>query len=93
MDLTESRARIDALDAQLLSAFLQRMELSAEVASYKRAHGLAVRDAAREAEKLAQVAAATPEELRPYSAELWKTLFFLSRDYQQRLGAEGEVER
>lgn len=85
MELNECRAQIDALDAQLLALFVRRMELSEEIAAQKKAHGLAVRDAAREEERLRAVAAQCPEELRPYARALWQTLFALSRRYQESL--------
>lgn len=46
--LAQVRAEIDALDRELLHTAARRMALVAEVAAYKRAHGLRVRDAARE---------------------------------------------
>ena len=41
------RAMIDALDRELLQLLSRRMSLVGEVAAYKRAHGLKVRDASR----------------------------------------------
>ena len=66
----------------------RRMEVSAGIAAYKQAHGLPVLDAAREQAKLQQVAELAPEQLRPDTAELYRTLFALSRGYQQRLQEE-----
>jgi hypothetical protein len=54
------RAEIDALDRDLLHTAARRMALVAEVAAYKRAHGLRVRDAARERELLADRGGAPP---------------------------------
>ena len=42
------RAMIDALDRDLLQIMARRMALVAEVAAYKRAHGIRIRDAQRE---------------------------------------------
>src|SRR5688572_11364419 len=42
------RGMIDALDRELLQIMAQRMVLVAEVAAYKRAHGIRIRDAERE---------------------------------------------
>ncbi|MEO7965158.1 MAG: chorismate mutase, partial [Gemmatimonadaceae bacterium] len=46
------RAMIDALDRDLLQLSARRMALVGEVAAYKRAHGLRIRDAQREREVL-----------------------------------------
>lgn len=81
--LQELRREIDAADAELARLFARRMALSAEIGAYKKARGLAVRDEAREREKLEAVAALLPEELRPYGERLWRELFALSRDYQK----------
>ena len=39
MELTEIRARIDAIDEQLVRLFCQRMDVSRRVAEYKKANG------------------------------------------------------
>lgn len=56
-DLQALRARIDAVDAQLVALYRQRMEISAEIGAYKRDRGLPVRDPAREEALLDRVAA------------------------------------
>ena len=55
MELSEIRTKIDAVDDQLLDLFLQRMELSEEVAAYKNEHNLPILNKAREREILAKV--------------------------------------
>ena len=42
MELSEIREKIDAVDDQLLDLFLQRMDLSEEVAAYKNEHHLPI---------------------------------------------------
>ncbi|MBQ2720656.1 MAG: chorismate mutase, partial [Clostridia bacterium] len=42
MDLSEIRKKIDEIDSKLLPLFLERMNLSAEVAAYKKANNLPV---------------------------------------------------
>ncbi len=51
------REEIDAVDAQIVTLYLQRMTLSEEVAAYKQAHDMDILDTAREEEKLDTVAA------------------------------------
>lgn len=88
MDLQDYRKEIDRIDRELVALFVRRMEVSAGIAAYKQAHGLPVLDAVREQAKLQQVAELAPEQLRPDTAELYRTLFALSRGYQQRLQEE-----
>lgn len=85
MELDDYRKRIDRIDEQLISLFAERMEASAAIAAWKREHGRAVHDPAREAEKLRAVASAMPEGLREYAAPLYEQLFALSRSYQEKL--------
>ncbi len=48
-DLERSRAGLDALDAELIDLLARRAQLVDEVWAWKRAHGVALRDPAREA--------------------------------------------
>ncbi len=89
MDLQELRTSIDQIDQSLLSLFAQRMNLSAEVAAFKREHGLPVLDAGREQEKLKSVADQLPEELQEYGLSLYDLLFELSRARQNQLLGAG----
>ena len=55
--LDKARAEIDAVDAQLAALFERRMAAVLAVAAYKKAHGLPIFDAAREAVVLDKAAA------------------------------------
>lgn len=93
MELKDYRDQIDRIDGELVRLFGERMELAAQIAAYKKAHGLAVLDSAREEEKLQAVAAQLPEPLRPYGTQWYERLFALSRGYQESLlGGNGGVE-
>jgi chorismate mutase/prephenate dehydrogenase len=84
------RALIDALDRDLLHAAARRMALVAEVAAYKRAHGLRVRDPARERELLddrARVAASLGLPAEETEA-VFRVLLRASRDHQAALRTE-----
>ena len=85
MELKDYREKIDAIDAQLLPLFLQRMEVAAEIAAWKKANGIPVLDAGRERAKLRELEEKTPEELRDYTDSLYQTIFELSRSSQTRL--------
>ena len=52
MDLSELRGQIDQIDDELVKLFAQRMEVAAQIGSYKKAHNLPVFVPAREREKL-----------------------------------------
>lgn len=50
--LAQLRAMVDAIDHQLLQGMARRMAIVSEMAAYKRAHGVRIRDQAREQEIL-----------------------------------------
>ena len=56
MELAEIREKINAVDDQLLDLFLQRMDLSEEVAAYKNEHHQPILNKQRERQILAKVA-------------------------------------
>ena len=90
MDLNELRLEIDKIDDQLIKLFLQRMNVAAEIAAYKKEHGLPIFVPSREAEKLQDVAGKAGPELEEYCRKLYSTLFELSRDYQAKQNTPGK---
>ena len=84
MELKDLREQMDGVDKELLALFTRRMELSGEIAGYKRQHDLPVLDAARERQKLQDVAGQLPEAMQEYGMNLYSLLFELSRSYQNR---------
>ena len=84
MDLTDIRNRIDGIDEQLVQLFCQRMELSAQVADYKKANHMPIFVPARERAILQRVAEQSGPEMENYTRTLYSTLFELSRSYQSR---------
>lgn len=84
MELSEIRTKIDAVDDHLLDLFLQRMELSEEVAAYKNEHKLPILNKTREREILAKVTEKSGEKER-YAYHLFSTLFELARSRQAEL--------
>lgn len=84
MDLNEIRMEIDAVDRQLLSLFVKRMDLCSEVARYKIAHDLPVFRPEREKVILERV----EKEGSPYGEEavrLFEVLMSLSKERQEAL--------
>ena len=84
MELSEIREKIDAVDDQLLDLFLQRMDLSEEVAAYKNEHHLPILNKERERAILAKVTEKSGERER-YAYHLFSTLFELARSRQAEL--------
>ena len=84
MDLNQIRKRIDEIDDEMLSLFLERMECAEEVAEYKKANGLPILNRAREREILSKVSEkAGGKEL--YAHQLFSTLMELSKASQAEL--------
>src|SRR4051812_32538068 len=84
------RAMIDSLDRDLLHIVAQRMALVAEIAAYKREHGLKIRDAHRERELL-EDRTSRAEALglpRGEMESVFRLLLRASRDHQAALRAE-----
>ena len=84
MDLMELRQQINEIDREMLDLFLRRMQVSSNVAEYKRQNGLPVLDAARERELLANIAGQAGEDLDEYAIVLYSTILSLSRSYQHK---------
>ena len=85
MELENLRKRIDAIDDQLIELFKARMEAAAQIGQYKKQNGLPVFIPQREQEKLEDVAQKSGDEMADYIRSLYRTLFQLSRDYQDSM--------
>ena len=90
MELAAYREELDRLDEELLRLFLRRMELSAEIGSYKKARGIPVLDSGREEQKLEQLSALCPSEQLGYVKALYSRIFELSREAQEKIIGEKE---
>ena len=84
MELSEIRKDIDKIDDQLVRLFCQRMNLSAQVADYKKANNLPIHHPGRERAILQSVAEKAGPEMANYSRVLYSMLFELSRSYQSK---------
>ncbi len=84
------RAMIDALDRDLLQIMARRMALVAEVAAYKRRHGVRIRDAVRERDVLRDRHERAVELGLPAGEieSIFRVLLRSSRDHQAALRAE-----
>lgn len=84
MELSDIRRRIDQVDDEILSLFLQRMDLSEAVAAYKKEHQVPIWNKTREREILSRMAEKAGSRER-YVYPLYTTLFQLARTRQQEL--------
>lgn len=82
MDLADFRNQIDDIDKELVSLFIRRMEIAAQVAEYKRVNHLPIQVPAREQEILHRLSGIAGAEMEAYVRELYAEIFKLSRDYQ-----------
>jgi monofunctional chorismate mutase len=85
MSLEELRKKIDNIDEQLITLFEKRMDVAAEIAVFKQANNLPTLDSGREAEKLRALSGKINPHLEPMAQTLFKTLFELSRGYQEKV--------
>lgn len=88
MDLKECRSQIDNIDQELVRLFCRRMELSANIAQYKKANNLPIYVPTREREILQDVAKQAGPEMGNYTRVLYSMLFELSRSYQCKCNLE-----
>jgi chorismate mutase/prephenate dehydratase len=85
MDLQKLREQIDEIDSELIELFLQRMDISAQIAQYKQKHGIAVYDPAREREILSRLSSKAKKGREDSVAALYSLLFELSRAEQEKI--------
>ncbi len=85
MDLNELRARIDDINHEMVRLFVERMNVSMDIAKYKLENGLPVLDKERERAILNRMALEAGEPFEDYTQVLFRTLFELSRSYQSGL--------
>ena len=88
VDLAQSRAKIDAIDEQIIDLFQRRMRVVRDVADYKRAVGKATYDGAREACKVKQAQAIADPQFKDYMAPLFDMIMEMSRSYQDNMLAQ-----
>ncbi len=85
-DIKDIRLTINEIDEKLAELFEKRMAAAAEVAEYKKAHGLPIKDSAREAEVIERNAKRIDdEEIRPYYVSFLQSLMDVSKGYQNML--------
>lgn len=84
MDITQLREKIDDIDNQLVNLFTQRMEITKDIAAYKKENHLPIFVPARERQKLQEVAKLAGPDMDDYTRVLYSMIFELSRSYQSK---------
>lgn len=85
LNLDQLRAQIDDIDTQITDLFKQRMEISVEVAKYKKENGMAVLNSERELEILRRVSEQIGEPFDDYAKQLFNTIFEVSKACQMEI--------
>lgn len=91
MGLDALRMKIDDINHQMVKLFVERMNVSMDIAKYKIENGLPVLDKERERSILNRMALEAGEPFEDYTQVLFSTLFELSRSYQSSLMANENV--
>ena len=85
MELMMLRARMDAIDRELFALLEKRMDVSAEMAAYKKAHGMPAFDEAREEQMKANIRYLVRPETVDMMMLMYDTILQTSRDYQNEM--------
>ena len=83
--LDDLRIRIDAIDDEINRLFLERLDVTKEVAKIKKENGLPVLNEARECEIKNRLTEGLDGETKGYVELLFDTIFELSRTQQEKL--------
>ena len=85
LDLMECRNKLDVIDKEIVRLFEERMQISRQIANYKRENALPVLDTERERALLEKNAVKVADpETREYYVPFLQEVMKLSRDCQTR---------
>ncbi|MBP1578247.1 MAG: chorismate mutase [Oscillospiraceae bacterium] len=85
MELNDLRVRMDEINSEIVKLFVERMDISMDIAKYKAENNLPVLDRERERKILSSVAKQAGEPYEDYTQLLFRTLFELSRAHQNSI--------
>ncbi len=85
MDIEELRNEIDSIDSELVSLFIKRMGVAADIAAFKKEAGKPVLDPQRERQLLNKVSELAGEDFESQTRILYNLIMSLSRSYQSHL--------
>lgn len=85
-DLSEARNKINEIDKEMTKLFVERMNVSKEVAKYKKENSMPILDASREEAIIENNLKLIDDvDLKPYYINYIKSLMKTSREYQRSL--------
>ena len=91
-ELEQLRGQIDQIDDKIIALFKERMQVSDEIAMFKKEHDMPTLAPGRERALLARVAEEAGEEFADYPESLFRTIMAASRSYQNiRSGKKSAV--
>ncbi len=98
MNIDNLRSQIDQIDTQLVELFKNRMQISLEIAKYKKASGMPVFDVSRERSLLHKVSESAGSDFEVYMRVFFSMLMDVSRSYQHKFLADasklgGKIEK
>ena len=82
MELMDLRKKIDEIDDEIVSLYLKRMGIVAEIAQEKKETNAPVCNLERESEILSRLTKNVPDEFKKYLKEVYSAIFNTSKDYQ-----------
>lgn len=91
MKIEDLRSQIDQIDTQLVELFKNRMQISLEIAKYKKASGMPVFDVSRERSLLHKVSECAGSDFEIYMRVFFSMLMDVSRSYQHKYLAESST--
>ena len=88
MNIDNLRGQIDKIDTELVEQFKNRMQISLEIAKYKKASGMPVFDVSRERNLLHKVSESAGSDFEVYMRVFFSMLMDVSRSYQHKFLAD-----
>ena len=89
LDLSELRARLDAIDEKLALLLSERMDAAREVGLYKKQSGFPLNDPEREQKIVGRFSARLPIGYREYAGEIMGAVFDVSKKIQRKIWITG----
>ena len=90
--LTEARKQINQIDDEMAKLFEKRMEVTKNIADYKKEHGLPIKDKRRENEVVERLLSNIADEtIRQYYVRFIRNTIDISCDYQYALSEGSKV--
>lgn len=93
MNLSSQRKQIDAIDTQITELLCRRLDIAAEIAMEKAAHGAPMFDAAREEAIISRLSALATAEKAPHIRKIYAAILSESKARQSAAVSATESRR